>query len=484
MSIPEFARAGGLSDRTRKVTDAFFENLQCSTATQAFNDDPAYGINNPRKLLITSDVGHFIIGTGEQIINDIAPALYSANREIIIVTCFWAKSASQQRLTDSLRVLAARARGEKRLVHVRICFSSCSLWQKLAHTSSLDGEAYPPITWPGTFGLPSLEELTEHGVTGAIGVSLTVKSVFIKPFSVIHPKFIIVDRKQVFLPSCNISWENWFEMCIELQGEVVANFVEFYRDFWARGDGSKATEDLCKENSGHYPENIGSAPNIIYRSWMNAKSVPTVFLPSPPHKNPRFRPTCFLSPPLPPPTPLNIFLLTIFEHARHTIYIQTPNLTSPPVLGALHDCLMRGVSVTIVTSTRMMVLEQLLTAGTVTELCLRSLIRRHKKLTQEYAANQDAEEARPRPGSLSIRYYKPADQGELVGMGTEPVKSHLKACFADGHITVVGSGNMDRASWYTSQELGVAFFSSELAKALQARLERSLIGRLMHNTES
>lgn len=30
-------------------------------------------------------------------------------------------------------------------------------------------------------------------------------------------------------------------------------------------------------------------------------------------------------------------------------------------------------------------------------------------------------------------------------------------------ITVLGSGNMDRASWFTSQELGVALLSKEVA---------------------
>lgn len=45
-----------------------------------------------------------------------------------------------------------------------------------------------------------------------------------------------------------------------------------------------------------------------------------------------------------------------------------------------------------------------------------------------------------------------------------PTKLHLKLTIVDEAIAVLGSGNMDRASWVTSQEVGVAVFSEEVAK--------------------
>jgi len=42
---------------------------------------------------------------------------------------------------------------------------------------------------------------------------------------------------------------------------------------------------------------------------------------------------------------------------------------------------------------------------------------------------------------------------------------------------VLGSGNMDRASWFTSQELGVAFFSQEMARTVRRDVDGSLQGR-------
>jgi hypothetical protein len=88
-------------------------------------------------------------------------------------------------------------RGKK--VKVRIGFSSSSLFQKLFHTSSPEGKIYASSTWHSKLGLPEPQSLA--------GLDLEVKSVFFLPFSVWHPKFVIVDNKEVFLPSCNVSWE-------------------------------------------------------------------------------------------------------------------------------------------------------------------------------------------------------------------------------------------------------------------------------------
>jgi len=41
----------------------------------------------------------------------------------------------------------------------------------------------------------------------------------------------------------------------------------------------------------------------------------------------------------------------------------------------------------------------------------------------------------------------------------------------------LGSGNMDRPSWYTSQELGVAFYSDELCQRIRTTVDGALRGR-------
>ena len=59
----------------------------------------------------------------------------------------------------------------------------------------------------------------------------------------------------------------------------------------------------------------------------------------------------------------------------------------------------------------------------------------------------------------------------------EPVQTHVKLTVIDAEITVLGSGNMDRASWYTSQELGVAFFSDKFAALIRQELDALMMSR-------
>ncbi|KAF2488511.1 hypothetical protein BU16DRAFT_553925 [Lophium mytilinum] len=443
------------------------------------NDVPNYYASNPSTLTTSSTVHKFITGTGDDIFSSILPALKSAESEVIFITCFWARSSSLSQLSDTLRALSVRAeaRGGWKL-RVRIGLSSLSLFQKLFQPHTVRGQTYPPSTWVKKFGLPSPSELK--------GLDLEIKSVFLLPFSVMHPKFIIVDRKKVFLPSCNVSWESWFEGCIELSGPVVSQFVRFWSEFWAQNDFDRS---LPPPPSPPYPSLTSLSPPQTPSPTPTSSSGPaqthtllpshdiqTLFLPSPHHLNPRFAPFTS-SPPTSPPTPLNILLLTLLARATTSIYIQTPNLTSPPVLTALLRALRHGVAVHIRTSARLMILEQLVTAGTTTTRCVRKLAKRHRALpfSSESTLDEEARVGLTAPGTLRIEFFEPR-----VGVnGTaEPQQSHLKLLIVDALVTVLGSGNLDRASWFTSQELGVAFFDGEVAGRVRGAVDQVMEGRM------
>ena len=370
---------------------------------------------------------------------------------------------------------------------MRICFSSSSLWQKLSHTMSTTGQTYAPAKYQTALGLPSPAELP--------GLDLQVKSIFILPFSVMHPKFVIVDRRQVFLPSCNVSWENWFEGCMELSGPIADQFVRFWLDFWAsnedRASMSKATSNdedrtyapkLPPSAVGAHGYHESPAERLLASQLVDIQDAQAVFLPSPHHQNPQFVFT-WQSHVAPPPTPLNICLLALFAAAKSTIFIQTPNLTSPPVLAALLSATERGIDVHIRTSESLMVLEQLVTAGTTTARCVNHLIEQHKRLSQARGGtNGDSTDLEAGlvaqvAGHLRIDYYRAKAANPSEESVTEPVQSHLKLTIVDDRIMVHGSGNMDRASWYTSQELGVAFISTKLVNAMKDNLTKAMDGR-------
>ncbi|KAF8861765.1 hypothetical protein BDZ45DRAFT_671593 [Acephala macrosclerotiorum] len=451
------------------LTDAWLQDVR-NHGEENTLENPNYYATSPQLLITTSTPLGFEIGTGNHIFSQAIPKCARANHEVIIVTCFWAKSSSQEALVSLLLGLSDKGASHKRKIQVRVCFSSSSIFQKLSQTSSLDGKIYPPSSWT-KLGLPPPEKLK--------GIELVVKSVFVLPFSVMHPKFILIDRKLAFMPSCNISWENWFEGCVEIKGEITKTLFHFWNSFWSRGGA--ALPPLPKDNKDFASSADSDTSNrpFVQAAPFSSKDeeIPTILLPSPHHVNPRFQP---FTKSAPPPTPLNLFILNIFSHAKRNIYLQTPNLTSQPVINAVFSAIERGIHVYIITSNRLMILEQLATAGTITEYEVWKLLRRYRRLLQQYNQSlptSDPENPKLEPGVLRIGYYQPR-----VGVESaeEPVKSHLKCVIMDEEVVVLGSGNMDRASWYTSQELGVALFSAEFAGYVTGVIHEGLKERVRY----
>ncbi|KXJ92594.1 hypothetical protein Micbo1qcDRAFT_222364 [Microdochium bolleyi] len=464
---------------------------------------PAYPLHDPTSLVTSSQPVAFELGTGASIYtNSLLPALCEAKHEVILVTCFWARSSTLDALSHAIHSLAEHRRQHIQAqatagpdadavptLKIRICFSSRSLFQKLFHTTSKDGYLYPPASWPEKLGLPS-----QHALRAG-NIDLQVKSLFFLPFCVMHPKFLIVDRQRAWLPSCNVSWEPWLEGCISFTGDAVAGLAQFYEAVWARDQ--RLDEPLPtpnhRGNAAHSPSTAQLGLTAIQSParlfvTLDSTQVPTVILPSSHHRNPRFQPFPWQNAPATPPTPLNCAVLRLLDMAEDTIYMQTPNLTSAAVIDGLMDALNRGVNVTIVTSKNMMLIEQIVTAGTTTSLCVKSLVKRYRqnresgqRRRQAHAQSSDhgidLEAQRHHTGSLQISYYHPRQANMSRHVTEEPVQSHLKLTIVDGQYTVLGSGNMDRASWFTSQELGVLFQSVDLASRVSSTVAEVLEGR-------
>ena len=439
-------------------------------------DDPNYYSRYPRSLISSSHLDTFVTGTGSAIYESLLPLLESTSHELILVTCFWARSESLDTMNRLLRELSTKAihRGTDK-IRVRLCFSSLSIFQKLFHKQNVTGQIYPPEVWMKKLGLPDPKELG--------GLDLKIKSVFILPFSVMHPKFIIVDRKKVVLPSCNISWEEWFEGAASMSGPVVEQFLHFYFNFWERKSEVPAVSWNTASNiETRTQETPSSTTSLKSKAELAATKIPTIFLPSPHRRNPRLNPFSSTDNMLAPPTPLNTFILTLFARAERSIRIQTPNVTAPPVLSALLAALARGIDVQILTSERLMILEQLVTAGTTTSRCINKLIKRYQGLNstafRRPMSDEEAALGSSTPGRLHILYFDPIGGPRGRGReGGEPQQSHLKMTIVDDEVVVLGSGNLDRASWYTSQELGVAFFDKEVVKKVGSAVDEGVEGR-------
>ncbi|RMX86037.1 hypothetical protein D0869_03372 [Hortaea werneckii] len=474
MSSADFTCINPLVMDATELTKAISSQLSNEDASQrAQSDSPSYWTSDAETLRSSSNIGDISFGTGHSIYSSkISPIIEQACHEVILVTCFWAQSETSSVLNDSLRKLAAKATEMGKLIRVRVYFSSSSLFQKLFHSPSLKGKIYSPSSWQSTFGLPSADELT--------GLDLQIKSIFVLPFSVMHPKFIIIDRQRVLLLSCNVSWEDWFEGCMDLGGPIVDQFVRFFQEFWAEEPDSRPPPYTMTSKADPVDGQQFSPISPLAVRRVDMSGVPSVLLPSPHHWNPQIRMPWQRSS-KPPSTPLNICLLGLFAKASDNVFIQTPNITAQPVLDALLSALSRGVNIRIVTSEKLMVLEQLVTAGTTNKRCMQWLISQHRQLLNRHRS-ASASPGRLESGmigndagTLRIEYYRPrAGEGRAP---SEPVQSHLKLTIVDDRIAVHGSGNMDRASWYTSQELDVAFISSELVSSIKGGLAQAMQGR-------
>jgi phosphatidylserine/phosphatidylglycerophosphate/cardiolipin synthase-like enzyme len=203
---------------------------------------------------------------------------------------------------------------------------------------------------------------------------------------------------------------------------VVSCFVNFWREFWAQQEDRDELVNLSRSSSHEdamartYEEQ--PQQGLPLHTPLDSKDIPTIFLPSPHHRNPDFR-FPWQDHSAPPPTPLNTFFLRSLLSAEREIYIQTPNLTAAPVLTAILSTLRRGIDIHIVTSEKLMILEQLVTAGTTTSRCIEKLIARYRQLVS--ATHSDLEAGRPRLGKLKIEYFVP-----MAGGDKEPQQSHLK----------------------------------------------------------
>ena len=412
--------------------------------SMAVDFDSTYVQETSEGRRATSTISSLTAGTGYSTYKScIIPAIKNAEQELILVTCFWAASATRDLVNDALKHLSDKALASSKKTSVQICFSSSSLARNMLLPTPQKGQHYQPASWT-KLGLPAPEALR--------GLDLKVTRKFFWPFGIVHSKYVVIDRKLAIFPSCNVSWERWFEVAVSCQGPVVEHLLSFHEEFWENGQLPAASEhaahDELLETTG---SRLGGTLNT---------SAPTTVLPSPhtPSLLPNhLHPAALIAhcPCLPnatlgfSPTPLLKTTYHLLSTARSSITMLTPNLTEPTVIRLLLQALARQVNVRIWTNRHLMTMEQLVTAGTTTPSCIRTLQRRA--------------EQNETPGQLEVFYFDtdgPGSQHPVLReidkyRDTVPVKLHAKVTIVDGKRTLLGSGNMDAASWNTSQELGI-----------------------------
>ncbi|EWC48870.1 hypothetical protein DRE_00175 [Drechslerella stenobrocha 248] len=479
-------------------------------------DDPASCAHPLDDLLSVLYMSSYDVGTGESMTNLICSRLLEADHEVIIVTGFLDPSSTSTRtLCYTIEALATRQRlknvrrGTDTTLKVHVCFSSSSFLQKITHTRSPRGRRWKPKEWR-KLGLPG-----ETYLAGA--VELTVTSLFFRPVGLLHGKYAIVDRKTLLVPSSNVSWEEWLEgtatytsWADDTGRDFVALVVRYWESVWRVGEESGPDE--FSQLVDRFPVRVHEGGGGVIMDKNKGTAVdpmvwsspaPAVFLPHPYQRS--FPPVwplgevgavwkvvrgltglVYTRAPENEATylgnPQNAFIMAAIDGAQDSIYLHTPNVTARPIIDALVRAVKRGVLVEIVTSMNMMKWEQLVTAGTTTEKCLR-------KMVLEVGRFRDATpEGAVTTGGLFIYQFNPTRRPPLPPFVKSPEdnhsltwynKSHVKCLIVDEAVAVLGSGNADRASWVTSQEINVGLFLEiEKTRLLRRALVDALAGRV------
>jgi len=149
-----------------------------------------------------------------------------------------------------------------------------------------------------------------------------------------------------------------------------------------------------------------------------------------------------------------LFQIEAISHARKSIFVQSPNLTSRGILKAIKGALLKSVAVEIYLPRNMMVLDSLITGWATTACRVKSL--------QKWAKKQGQ-------ADLKVNWFKSDNSQEFL---VEGEKSHIKFMVVDEELVVVGSSNLDRASACTSGEVNVAISDAEVARLLIAAVKR------------
>ncbi|GFF28185.1 2-methylcitrate dehydratase [Aspergillus lentulus] len=151
-------------------------------------------------------------------------------------------------------------------------------------------------------------------------------------------------------------------------------------------------------------------------------------------------------------TPQNSAFLSAFKNAKHSIFIQTPNMNAEPILEALLDAVRRGVTVTCYLCLGYNDAGQLLPFQNGTNEMIANRLYR--------SLHTDQERSR-----LRIYNYVGKDQTKPIHNKYKKRSCHIKLMIIDERVAIQGNGNLDTQSFYHSQEVNLLLDSPLVCRA-------------------
>ncbi|KAH1821878.1 hypothetical protein KXX35_001128 [Aspergillus fumigatus] len=493
---------------TAKPSNLFLKIYHDALCT--LDKNPLGGVVSPPLMGSHGVVPLTIVAPLPDLCRHVANCIARAEKEVFLGTNFWIYSDASTLVTNAFRELSRRAgeRGSK--VVVKVLYDRGNPQQLWDNHLRVDEKQYADPN--GKVRLSPSSEIPN--------IDLQVTNYHRPIVGTFHAKFIIIDRRIALLQSSNVQDNDNLEMLVHVEGPIVDSFYDTALISWGKAfktslpmlSSSAASADIPGISAQHsrsdsnkdlrspLPEHTTLEPHYDCDIQHEAQRVNDTIRPRAGesktqavtrHLNttiqrdttgnapdsdqePPMRPYVILPPHKPFPmalvnrepwggniyTPQNSAFLSAFKHAKHSIFIQTPNMNAEPILEALLDAVRRGVTVTCY-------------------LCLgyndAGQLLPFQNGTNEMIANRlylslHTDEERSR---LRIFNYVAKDQTKPIHNKYKKRSCHIKLMIIDERVAIQGNGNLDTQSFYHSQEVNLLLDSPLVCRIWLEQINQS-----------
>ncbi|EJD06160.1 uncharacterized protein FOMMEDRAFT_104658 [Fomitiporia mediterranea MF3/22] len=169
--------------------------------------------------------------------------------------------------------------------------------------------------------------------------------------------------------------------------------------------------------------------------------------------------------------PQNVAWISLFKHAKESIFIQSPTFNAAPVIPATLDACRRGVQVTLYLDLGFNDLGEMIPfQGGTNEQVVHSMYNTLNKEGKQENLKVYWYTAKDQKEPMSATRKSRNCHGKTVVLPSFPHSNKLhfvlevKFMSVDSQVVMLGNGNQDTQSWFHSQEINVLIDSAELAR--------------------
>ncbi|KAM0228267.1 hypothetical protein ACHAP5_011986 [Fusarium lateritium] len=159
--------------------------------------------------------------------------------------------------------------------------------------------------------------------------------------------------------------------------------------------------------------------------------------------------------------PQNEAWLSLIRNAKHSVFIQTPDLNAAPLVPALIEALKRGVEVTYYVCFGYNDPGEMIPGQGGT----------NDQISQSLTASLPKDG--PERKLLHIYNYVGKDQDHPIHQSFKARSCHIKLLIVDESVGIQGSGNQDTQSWFHSQEINIMVDSKEICCKWREGIDRN-----------